>query len=67
MWYLKLTPTTNKPYFKNKKFYPTASFRALLNHVPSFQKLIYMYTYSDAYVLLIEYLRVNKINCLENP
>jgi len=63
---ITLTPTTNKPYFKNKKFYLTTSFRSLLNHVPSFQKHICMYTYSDAYVLLLEYLRVNKLNCLEN-
>jgi len=64
---ITLTPTTNKPYFKNKKFYLTTSFRALLNHVPSFQKHIYMYTYSDAYVLLLEYLHVNNISCRGNP
>ena len=62
-----LTPTTNKPYFKNKKFYLTTSFRAVISCVPSFLKHVYVYTYSEAYVLLFEYLNVKKLYGVGNP
>ena len=62
-----LKPTANKSYFKNKKFYLTTSFRSIVNRVPSFLKHVYVYTYSEAYLLLFEYLHINKFYCIGNP
>jgi hypothetical protein len=53
--------------FKNKKFYLTSSFRSIVNRVPSFLKHVYVYTYSEAYLLLFEYLHINKFYCIGNP